>query len=304
MTHELILHHYPMSPFSERVRLALGLKNLDWRSLEVNWTLPRPHTMPLTGGYRRIPILQIGADIYCDTLLIARELERRFPQPPLEPGGLAQAIGAWSGSRFFRAAMPLALTALGDQLTEDFIEDRRRMTGAGFDMERVRAAVPAMREHFRAQLGWLDEALADGRDWLGGEAPSWLDLNAHTQVWFARRFGGEGAAQVAAFPEVAAWADRLEAAGHGRPQPVAGEEALEIARAAEPETVPGVDPGEPNGLQPGEAITVSADDYGTDPVAGELVSASAQHVALRRHDAQAGDVVVHFPRAGYLVARA
>ncbi len=63
------------------------------------------------------------------------------------------------------------------------------------------------------------------------------------------------------------------------------------------------DPGEPNGLKPGDTVTVMADDYGRDPVSGELVSSSAQHIALKRNDPRVGDVVVHFPRAGFLVMK-
>jgi glutathione S-transferase len=84
---ELILHHYDRSFYSEKVRLALGLKVLSWRSVRVPVILPKPDLMPLTGGYRKTPVLQIGADVYCDTRLILRELERRHPSPSFYPDG-------------------------------------------------------------------------------------------------------------------------------------------------------------------------------------------------------------------------
>ena len=62
-------------------------------------------------------------------------------------------------------------------------------------------------------------------------------------------------------------------------------------------------PGEPNGLKPGDSVTIVADDYGRDPIPGELVSSSAQHVAIRRSDPRVGEVVVHFPRAGFLILK-
>ena len=46
-----------------------------------------PDLVVLTGGYSKTPVLQIGADIYCDTKRIADELETRFPQPTLYPDG-------------------------------------------------------------------------------------------------------------------------------------------------------------------------------------------------------------------------
>ena len=84
---EAILHHYPMSPFAEKARLMLGYKRLPWCSVIIPPVMPKPDVVSLTGGYRKTPILQIGADVYCDTALIARVLEARQPTPTLYPLG-------------------------------------------------------------------------------------------------------------------------------------------------------------------------------------------------------------------------
>ena len=84
---EIILHHYDRSPFSEKVRAAFGIKGLSWRSVRIPDVMPKPDYTPLTGGYRRTPSMQIGADIYCDSAMILLELERRFPEPTLFPTG-------------------------------------------------------------------------------------------------------------------------------------------------------------------------------------------------------------------------
>ena len=65
---EIILHHYDVSPFSEKIRKILALKKLSWRGVEQPIIAPKPKLTPLTGGYRKIPVLQIGADVYCDTI--------------------------------------------------------------------------------------------------------------------------------------------------------------------------------------------------------------------------------------------
>ena len=83
--HELILHHYPTSPFAEKARLMLGFKQLSWRSVMIPPLMPKPDLTALTGGYRKTPVLQVGADIYCDTALIARRLEAEKATPALLP---------------------------------------------------------------------------------------------------------------------------------------------------------------------------------------------------------------------------
>ena len=118
---DLILHHYDLSPFSEKVRLAFGLKGLDWRSVDIPIWPPRPDTVPLTAGYRRVPVLQVGADVYCDTLLILREIDRRFPEPSLYPDGsraLTAALSLLVGRHHFPAGRHA-----------DHIDHRRRYPG-------------------------------------------------------------------------------------------------------------------------------------------------------------------------------
>lgn len=82
---DLILHHFAHSPFSEKVRLVLGWKKLSWRSVKVPVMLPKPDVVALTGGYRRTPFLQIGADVYCDSALMCRVIDEVAPAPPLYP---------------------------------------------------------------------------------------------------------------------------------------------------------------------------------------------------------------------------
>jgi glutathione S-transferase len=81
----LILHHCDFSSFSEKVRLVLGIKGIPWSSVSIPSSLPKPDYMPLSGGYRRASSLQIGADIFCDSVRIIAELEDRFPEPSIYP---------------------------------------------------------------------------------------------------------------------------------------------------------------------------------------------------------------------------
>ena len=78
-------------------------------------------------------------------------------------------------------------------------------------------------------------------------------------------------------------------------------EALRIAKAATSYAVTHIDAHDPNGRKPGDRVSVMPDDYGRDPVVGELVFSNAHEIAIKRHAPECGDVVVHFPRAGFLV---
>ena len=137
MTTDLILHHYDFSNYSEKVRLALGYKGLDWCSVIIPPVAPKPDLTPLTGGYRRTPVLQVGADIYCDTRLILAELERRKPQPTLFPTaepryrgrccllGRARAVPADFALCFGHQSRRAAAEPAGRPLTDAWFADSR-----------------------------------------------------------------------------------------------------------------------------------------------------------------------------------
>ena len=137
---ELVLHHYPASPFSEKVRSILGLKGLAWRSVRIPAVMPKPDVVALTGGYRKTPLLQIDNHVYCDTALIARVLEQRAPNPPLYAEPRAEFIAQWADSVLFEVAVTLArrptkldavVRLFEPQELEKFRDDRIAMWGRG-----------------------------------------------------------------------------------------------------------------------------------------------------------------------------
>ena len=300
----IILHHFEKSPFSEKVRVVFGLKRIEWTSVLISRIMPRPDLMPMTGGYRRTPVMQIGADIYCDTQIIIRELERRFPEPTLFPDGsegIGWATAMWTDRSFFQNTVNLVFGMLADKVPQDFIADREKLRGAKFDVAAMTSAIPQMRDQFRAHLQWIEAQLADGRNWLGGDKAGLCDVNAYMNVWYVRSNLPETDALFAEFANTRAWETRLRAVGHGRSSEISTSAALDIAASAAPQTVELADPGDPNGRKSGDRVEVMPDDYGKVRVSGEIVALSAQHIAIRRHDPRAGEVVVHFPRAGFLV---
>jgi hypothetical protein len=106
------------------------------------------------------------------------------------------------------------------------------------------------------------------------------------------------------FEKTAAWEGRMRSFGHGQRTELPSQEAIAIARASQPLPPLGVAANDPLGLKAGQRVTVTPDDYGKVPVAGELVTLQLQEVAVRRVDERAGEVIVHFPRLGYVVAPA
>jgi glutathione S-transferase len=303
---DIILHHYAISPYSEKIRLGLGFKGLAWASVEMPAIMPKPDLTALTGGYRKAPVMQIGADIYCDSQRIMRELERRFPTPSFYPvgQGAADALAWWAEKTTFSPAAGLLFAKKPEILPAGFLEDRVKFSGRNIDPVAMMAAVPNLLDQLRAHFDWLDQMLGDGRSFLQGSAAGLADLGAYHPVWFLRQNFGSAPAPLDGFPRLLAWADRIAAIGHGRPGHMSARQALAIARDATSSTNVAVDPGDPIGRKPGQIVSVTPDDTGRDPVVGELVASNVHEIAIRRTDPAVGEVCVHFPRAGFVVAPA
>ena len=303
---QIILHHHDPSPFAEKIRLALGLKKLKWSSVQVPMIMPKPDLTALTGGYRKAPVMQIGADVYCDTSLIARELEARFPQPTLFPAGhrgLAYALSRWSDKAFFE---PGAGLSMGEnaEIPEAILKDRSEFFNF-MDFTDMAAEMPHCYAQFQAQCQLLEDELnAVETDYLVGEQPSWIDIQAYFPVWMANGNIPRARELLSPFPAINTWSERMEAIGRGDRAELDSKDALAIAAASEPQRGDGVDESPFHDFESGDDVIVVPDDYGFDPVEGNLVTLNNYKVAIERNDARLGDTVVHFPRAGYRVEAA
>ncbi|MBI1814087.1 MAG: glutathione S-transferase family protein [Deltaproteobacteria bacterium] len=302
---DLILHQYDTSPFSEKIRKIFAHKHLAWRAVEQPTIMPKPQLIPLTGGYRKIPVLQIGADVYCDTQLIARIIEGLHPEPTLYPDnseGACHAIGMWADRLFFFSTIPVLFALLGDNLPQAFIDDRTKMM-PGRNFADIPKLAPYAKEQCRGFAAWLNAQLSDGRAFLLGQRFSLADAACYHPVWFLRNVP-PAATVFDEFPKLIAWSERIKAMGHGQRSDMDPADALRIARESNSATKEVIDPNDPSGLKPGDKVAVTPDDYGFDPVAGTVVMSSVHEVAIRRQAAEVGEVVVHFPRVGFRVDRA
>ena len=303
---EIILHHYPMSTFSEKVRLTCGLKKLAYKHVIVPIAMPKPDLVALTGGYRRAPVMQIGADIYCDSHLILRKIEQLHPEPTLFPNGgegESMALAWWVERYIFMPALGFIANINADLYAPDFVAERKAF---GYALGKDEAG-PLFLRHVQqlvAHLAWFASMMADGRPYMLGDQVSAADLAAYPSIWFLRKWGGAETERRLSIKPLLGWVERVAGLGYGNPTEIAGAAALDMARQSTPAPLDLRADGDPSGLKGGARVTVTPDDVGRDPVEGVLVGADDREVVIRRSDPRAGVVQVHFPRAGYDVAAA
>lgn len=301
---DFILHHYPLSTFSEKVRLTFGLKKLAYREVITPVAMPKPDLVSLTGGYRRAPVLQIGANVYCDTQLILRKLEQMHPEPTLFPGGSegeCTALAWWAERYIFMAMLGFVANVNDNLFKPDFIAERKKF-GFIIGKEDVKPHFNRFVQQLNSHMGWFVTMLKDGRPFMLGSEVSAADLAAYPSVWFCQKYGGAEGERLLPLAPLKAWAERVGALGYGQPTEISGSEALDIARDAKPVKPDLPADGDPSGLKDGTPVSVTADDTGRDPIEGVLVAAGDQEVVISRSDPRVGEVYVHFPRSGYDVA--
>jgi len=304
---QVILHHYPLSPYSEKIRLALGLKGVSWHSVEIPVWTPRPKLTPMTGGYRKTPIMQVGAEFYCDTLHILQVIEKQGASGTLYPKGqegLAKAFGWWIEKGSFFNAVCLAIGNMPG-LPQELIDERRPLFRVNLDPAELRTKRPLYLQRVNAHLAWLAEVLADGRKFVLGSAPSAADLSAYHPIWFARQNGGKEVNDLIGFSSaIDPWYRRVAAIGHGKFSDMTPEQAIDAARAGQPSEPNGWLPeAQDIGLERGDWVSVTPDDYG-NPVYGSLLAWTADEVVIRHEDPSVGKVNLHFPRVGFDTAPA
>ena len=306
MSEELILHHYIGSPFAEKVRLAMGAKNLKWRSVIVDLVPPRPFLEALTGGYRRVPVLQVGADIYCDTHLILRTIDRLSPNSSsIFANSAAQPLCWWWDKSTFIPVLRLWVGLHGEGLPQAFINDRKAFTG-GPSLSKVdnEAEIPLNVQRINAHLAWVSDMLTDASPFLlGSSTPSALDLTVYHTLWFAKVNGGAEVAvllpQLAQPGPLLSWFERVAALGHGTSEQMTPEEAFNVAKQSEPVEPTYMERGSNSEWPLGQRLRVTPDDMGRVPTEGTLVAVDKHEIVLRISGSSVGNMNIHFPRAGF-----
>jgi glutathione S-transferase len=243
--------------------------------------------------------MQIGADVYCDTRLIADELDRRFPRRPLlrpQSSGLALAVEAWAERDLF---WPIARYVSGtnaEAVDPGLHVDRAALRGKRTPtMARLKASEYGRIE---AQLPMVASMLSEGRPFLVSDEISRADLAVYHGLWFLSAMPIDCSAILASYPEIGSWMERIASVGTGASEDMTPRTAIDVARHAAPAAVRSSQPMD-DGPPLGSVVAVRPDDYRTEEVVGELVLADRNELAVHRVGDQAGEVVVHFPRLGY-----
>jgi glutathione S-transferase len=298
---DLILHHYPMSPFSQKVRSMLGYADLPWHSVIHGESPPRPVLKLLAGGYRKIPVAQDGADVFCDSRIIAEEIAARAGRPELALGNCSADVQDWvrhvdldmffpcvfaASNRTLRRKAWAAMSLAGIlRMAWDRVNLGRTATTP---ITGLREARPLVLAH----AGVVERMLT--RDFLFGDHPNHGDFATFHGLWMIH-FLAESRL-LKGRPRLNAWLDRMQAFGDGRPAPCTAEQALFIARASEPRALTAAERAD---AQVGQRVSIAPADYAQAPSHGVLAGATPTRWILAREQAETGVVHVHFPRQGY-----
>ena len=302
---DIILYHYALSPFSEKIRAMLGYAGMRWESVIVPEMPPRPQLDPLAGGYRRVPVAQIGADIFCDSRTIAAEIARMSGKANLALENCDMRCRdlqtAWIPNSFW----PVLGLHLGKSLIKKLLKTLSLLDFGRFMWDRInmgrksslqqmsgKQANALAREHLEGM-----ERMLKG-DFLFGDQPNIADFSAYHGLWFIQDVAE--VSFIRNYPSVIAWMERIKAFGHGMRTEISAERAIDIATGQEARPL-ATDNQDEELI--GQSVSISPSDYGKDPVKGVLVANLAYSWILQRRVKGSSAVHVHFPKQGFALER-
>ena len=298
---DLILHHYPMSPFSEKIRLMLGYSRMHWQSVLTREMPPRPLLAKLAGGYRKIPVAQIGADIFCDSRTIAKEIAILANKPDLALENCSAEVQAYVGEVDIQIFFACVFAGSSSKLNQKARQSMSLVDLARFIWDRVnlgrkatvaitsfREAKPLVLRHLAAVEDLLKQ------DFIFGMQPNHADFSTYHSLWFIRDLAES--TMINSFPKTVAWMDRMKAFGEGVRNEISGEQALNIAGTSSPRHIAAEYRTDPT---IGKRVQIAPSDYAQTPTAGILVGVTPSQWILAREESGLGTLHVHFPQQGF-----
>lgn len=305
-----ILHHFWASPFAHKIRLAMGLAGVPWSSVEIPRIPPKPLLMPLTGGYRRTPVLQLGADVYCDTQNIAPVIAQLGTYERLFPNGCearALMFSEWVDQTLFPLAVRVVITTALDTAPSDFVKDRGDLYfGRGWSEAKLQNELAGVILQLQASLKRLDASIHPHQYALGGLTPSYADVAIAYLCWFLRGRWADGPECLARYPNLCRIGADIESAtdgiSQGQVRELDGLDALQMAKESEPQSPIGIQV--KSAFELGQVVSVRPFVDSSDPaVLGRLRYLDEARVSIDADHAEVGSVAVHFPVSGYVTEK-
>lgn len=294
----MILHHYPLSPYAEKIRAMSAYTKLEWASCLTSEAPPRGKLDLLSGGYGRIPIAQWGSDIYCDSNLIADEISRLTKTPAMANSKLNKdqlKLRQWIESKLFFACINRSFSlALLARIAKDkgvinlfkFLKDRIEM---GAKASISTGSPKTARRNIQQGIVELEMNLTTN-SFIGGTEPNILDFSAYHCFWFLQIVGKKNDLKKHAMAH--AWFTRMLKFTTTMTQEITIEDALKTAKNTQPKRV------QKKYLHDhriGSHIVITPNDYRQIPVSGILVGADDQRWIIQRETDATGVVHLHFP---------
>ena len=162
------LYHYPLSPFSRKVRLCLAEKKIEVELVEERYWEQSPEFLRRNPA-GMIPVLKYGNLMMSESQAICEYLEETNPTPPLLPRDAegryeVRRLVAWFDGKF------------NEEVTDKLLGERvfRKIKGNGYpDSANVKAGAKAIKFHLD-YMAWL----LDKRRWLAGNEMTLADFAA------------------------------------------------------------------------------------------------------------------------------
>ncbi|KAK4540447.1 hypothetical protein LTR36_009193 [Oleoguttula mirabilis] len=191
----VVLFGYEASTFTLKARIALLVKQIPYTFITVPSMMPRPllkDTFGLT--YRKIPVLAIGKELYCDTSLIVEALEHFFPETegyqslyPTAADGrnyrpmIRGFASYWADRALFRVTTGLIPASVW---RTSFGQDRAGLIGHKLDADKLEKKLPENLSRLDMQLSMLEPLFGneDGPWIFSTSSPSLADISVYYQL--------------------------------------------------------------------------------------------------------------------------
>jgi len=208
------------SLYGQKTKLLLTAAGVQFQRVEQPMVLPRPDLEALGITYRRIPLLAVGKDVYCDSALIIDTIVETLGKIPSGPHD--NAYHAW-GENTFQEALGLVPP---QALSPEFVKDRETIFPI-LKRSDLKSLRPSTLAGFQARLRQVENDFLSNSNgpFIGGDKLSVADVHVVFSIrWVLNDLGvsNEVGCSKQDFPKVWKMIESLPAA---KPEVLSAEQA-------------------------------------------------------------------------------